>query len=134
MTEVVTLVETDRPRWERLFRAYMAFYERDEPQSMYDDTWAQLMRGDRIHALGVRQSGELIGITHFLVHPSTTSADVCFLSDLFTLPPSRGVGVGRALIEAVADWARAEGCCRVYWTTQTTNSVARGLYDQFAGS
>jgi hypothetical protein len=32
----------------------------------------------------------------------------------------------------VADWARAEGCARVYWHTRASNATARRLYDRVA--
>ena len=74
--------------------------------------------------------GQVVGIVHFLEHPSTSSADVCYLQDLFTAPAVRGQGVGRALIEAVADHARALGCARLYWQTKRMDDVvARRLYD-----
>jgi hypothetical protein len=38
----------------------------------------------------------------------------------------------RALIAAVTEWARAQHCSRVYWSTQETNATARRLYDQMA--
>jgi GNAT superfamily N-acetyltransferase len=119
----------DRHAWETLFRAYIDFYERSEPQSMYDRAWEEFGRDDRLHALVAKLDGQLVGITHFLEHPSTSSADVCYLQDLFTAPEARGHGVGRALIEAVADHARGLGCARLYWQTKTTNAVARRLYD-----
>ena len=119
----------DRPAWESLFRAYIDFYERSEPQSMYDRAWDEFARDDRLHARVAKLDGELVGITHFLEHPSTSSADVCYLQDLFTAPAARGHGVGRALIEAAADHARGLGCARLYWQTKTDNAVARRLYD-----
>jgi GNAT superfamily N-acetyltransferase len=119
----------DRPAWESLFRAYIAFYERSEPQTMYDRAWDEFSRDDRMHALGAKVNGQLVGFAHFLEHPSTSSADACYLQDLFTAPEARGQGVGRALIEAVAEHARQLGCARVYWQTKTTNAVARRLYD-----
>ena len=67
-----------------------------------------------------------------LVHASTTSADVCYLQDLFTAPEVRGKGVARALIAEVEHWARERGCARVYWHTQSGNETARRLYDQVA--
>jgi GNAT superfamily N-acetyltransferase len=119
----------DRAAWEDLFRAYIDFYERSEPQSMYDRAWEEFGRDDRLHALVAKVDDHVVGITHFLEHPSTSSADVCYLQDLFTAPAARGQGVGRALIEAVAEHARQLGCARLYWQTKTTNTVARRLYD-----
>ena len=133
MLEVTPLAPADRAAWERLFRGYIAFYERDEPQGMYDTAWAAFMEGTRLHALGARaEGGALVGITHFFVHPSTSGPDVCYLQDLYTDAAARGRGAGRALIGAVAEWARAQGCGRLYWLTQASNTVARALYDKVA--
>ena len=55
-----------------------------------------------------------------------------FLQDLFVTDGARGLGVGRALIEAVYEKAKAAGAERVYWLTHTTNAQARILYDQVA--
>jgi GNAT superfamily N-acetyltransferase len=57
---------------------------------------------------------------------------VCYLQDLFTLESTRGRGVGRALIEAVYERARAAGSPRVYWQTHETNATAMQLYDKVA--
>jgi len=56
----------------------------------------------------------------------------CYLQDLFTDAEARGGGVGRALIEAVYERARAAGSTRVYWHTHETNQTAMRLYDQVA--
>ncbi len=153
MLTVTPLAPADRADWERLFRGYIAFYERDEPQAMYDRAWAAFMAGARLHALGARlgpeaplrssrgderlppmggEKARLVGITHFFVHPSTSGPDVCYLQDLFTDAAARGQGAGRALIAAVADWARGQGCGRLYWMTHESNAAARALYDKVA--
>ncbi|MCO5973517.1 GNAT family N-acetyltransferase [Actinoallomurus soli] len=134
MISVRRLVPSDRAAWEELFRGYIAFYERVEPDEMYEGAWREFEADTRIHALGAELDGRLVGIVHFLTHPSTSmpDTDVCYLQDLFTDPGVRGRGVGRALITAVTDWARAHGCSRVYWHTQESNATARRLYDAMA--
>jgi GNAT superfamily N-acetyltransferase len=126
------LTETDRVAWENLFAGYNTFYGRTLAPELVDRAWREFSTGERMHALGARLDGRLVGIVHFFTHVSTTSADVCYLQDLFTAPEARGHGAGRALIEAVAGWARVQGCVRVYWHTQTSNTTARRLYDQVA--
>jgi GNAT superfamily N-acetyltransferase len=134
MIDIGPLSSSDRQAWEELFRAYIDFYQRTEPDEMYDRAWREFQSGTRMHALGARLDGRLVGITHFLVHPSTSmpEADVCYLQDLFTAEDVRGRGVARRLIEAVSDWAQARGCARVYWHTHESNSTARRLYDKVA--
>ncbi|SNT64382.1 Acetyltransferase (GNAT) family protein [Asanoa hainanensis] len=132
MLSVTPLRSDDRPAWEELFSGYNAFYARTWPAANYDRAWQEFARDERIHALGARLDGRLVGIAHFLVHASTTSPDVCYLQDLFTAPNARGKGVARALIRAVEEWAREQGCSRLYWHTQQHNHTARRLYDQVA--
>ena len=132
MITVGALVPEDRAAWETLFRAYIDFYGRTEPAEMYERAWREFQAGTRLHALGARLDGDLVGITHFFVHPSTSGPDVCYLQDLFTAPEARGQGAAAALIAAVADWARGQGCARVYWHTQASNATARRVYDKVA--
>ena len=126
------LLPADRETWQTLFAGYNEFYGRTMPEEFFDHSWAEFSAGQRIHALGAKLDGNLVGIAHFLTHASTTSADSCFLQDLFTAPEARGRGVARALIGAVTAWARSHNCGRVYWSTHETNATARRLYDQVA--
>ena len=132
MITVAKLGAEDRAAWETLFTGYNTFYERVLPAARFDLAWDGFQADTRIHALGAKLDGRLVGIAHFLVHASTTTDDVCYLQDLFTASDVRGKGVARALIAAVADWARERHCNRVYWSTHHTNATARRLYDQVA--
>jgi GNAT superfamily N-acetyltransferase len=122
----------DRAAWDTLFTGYNVFYGRTPDQAFLDRALARFEPDTDLHALGAKLDGELVGIAHFFTHPSTTGPDVCYLQDLFTSAAARGKGVGRALIEAIADWARERGCGRVYWLTREDNTTARRLYDQVA--
>ncbi|SDJ05165.1 Ribosomal protein S18 acetylase RimI [Frankineae bacterium MT45] len=128
------LAADDRPEWQRLFVAYNDFYEQRYEESTYDRAWDLFQQDSVMHVLGATIDGRLVGLTHFLVHASTTAPDVCYLEDLYTIPEARGQGVGRALIGAVTDWARDRECSRVYWLTRDSNSTARRLYDHVASN
>lgn len=133
MIEVGRLRESDRPRWTELWRGYLDFYQTALPPENYEHTWSRLIQDDPLHALAARDGDEILGITHFLFHPSAwTLTPVCYLQDLFTAPASRNRGIARALIAGVADAARTAGSTRLYWLTQSHNATARALYDKIA--
>lgn len=132
------IAKTDYVQWLPLWDGYNLFYGRSGPTALPDDitatTWARFFdEMEPVHALIAEQNGQLVGLTHYLFHRSTTMVEpICYLQDLFTSAEARGRGVGRALIEAVYDCAKAAGAKRVYWQTHETNQTARSLYDQVA--
>ena len=126
--------EALRPLWD----GYNAFYGRSGvtslPEEITQATWERFFdAAEPVHALVAEEAGAVVGLVHYLYHRSTTRLhDVCYLQDLFTVPALRGLGIGRRLIHAVYDAARAAGCSRVYWQTQVTNHAGRALYDKVA--
>ena len=128
----------DFAQWKPLWDGYNAFYGRRNetalPAEITHQTWARFFDAyEPVHALVAEQSGQLLGLVHYIFHRSTISLTTnCYLQDLFTLESARGRGVGRALIEEVYRRAELAGSSRVYWHTHETNATAMLLYDKVA--
>ena len=128
----------DFDKWLPLWDGYNAFYGRSGPTALPREitemTWSRFFDAyEPVHALVAESGGDLLGLTHYLFHRSTTLIEpICYLQDLFTVQAARGKGVGRALIEGVYQQARLAGSPRVYWQTHETNRAARLLYDRVA--
>ncbi len=59
-----------------------------------------------------------------------TASDDCWLEDLYVTDEARGTGLGRALIEAAFERARARGCRRVQLDVDEANTRAIDVYRQ----
>ena len=129
---------TDHQAWQPLWDGYNAFYGREGSTALAlhitQATWARFFDpAEPVFALVAESDGQLLGLTHYLYHRSTTRFELtCYLQDLFTAPQARGKGVGRALIEGVYQASKAAGIRRVYWQTHETNAAGRLLYDKVA--
>lgn len=124
----------DRARWAELWTAFLAPDGATAPsQEQFNFTWTRLHDG-RLHGLAARDANErMSGFVHYLFHEhSATMQPACYLQDLFVDPATRGSGLGRTLIEAVADKARMAGSTRLYWSTANGNAAARRLYNRLA--
>ena len=130
--------QSDFPQWKMLWDGYNAFYGRKGdtalPEATTAMTWSRFFDSyEPVHAFVAEQSGQILGLVHYLFHRSTISIQpTCYLQDLFTAESARGKGVGRALIQEVYRIAAEAGCARVYWLTHETNSTAMQLYDKVA--
>jgi GNAT superfamily N-acetyltransferase len=128
----------DFQQWKLLWDGYNAFYGRKDatalPEPITNSTWSRFFDSlEPVHALVAEQSGQILGLAHYLFHRSTIVIEpTCYLQDLFTIEASRGKGIGRALIHEVYRRAAEAGCGRVYWQTHETNATAMKLYDKIA--
>jgi GNAT superfamily N-acetyltransferase len=124
----------ERAAWEPLWHAYLTFYEASVSPETTDVLWQRLHDpNEPMFVQGAFSGGRLIGMVQYLFHRSCwTIGDYCYLQDLFVVPEARGLGAGRALIEAVEQAARAHGASRVHWLTKEDNHAARALYDKLA--
>lgn len=125
---------SDFSSWLPLWEGYNSFYKRTLPEEIIQNSWKRFLDpSEPMYALVAEENGKLIGLVHYLFHRNTALLnDVCYLQDLFTATSARGQGVGKALILAVYEKAKAHGSTRVYWQTHETNSTAKSLYDKVA--
>lgn len=125
----------DRPAWDTLYQGYARFYKVEQTAAMRDTVFGWLM--DDAHEsnglVAADAGGKLVGLTHYRPFASPLRAATnCFLDDLFVDPTARGSGAADALINAVADVARAKGWLTVRWITADDNYRGRGVYDKLA--
>lgn len=125
---------SDREQWDGLWQGYLDFYQHELSDEQTDLSWARLIDEDyEMHGLVAELDGELVGLAHFSFTNSTWSKNRdLYLEDMFVSATVRGQGLGKALILALDDVAREEGSRRIWWETQSGNSVARHLYDSVA--
>jgi GNAT superfamily N-acetyltransferase len=127
------LASGDEPAWRALWRAYLAFYETELPDTVYRTTFDRLIDPafPDLHGLVALDDGRPVGLAHYIFHRHGWQVeDVTYLQDLYVEPGTRGTGAGRALIEAVYAAADTAGRPNVYWLTQMDNVTARRLYDR----
>ena len=58
----------------------------------------------------------------------------CYLAELYVVPARRGHGIGRALMEAAIEAARAEGATHMDLGTGEDDAAARALYESLGFS
>ncbi len=124
----------DKLNWLPLWRGYLSFYKEALPDAVTEIVWSRFLDPtEPMFALVAEEDSALLGLVHYIFHRNTWMVnDVCYLEDLFTDEAARGKGVGRALVGAVCQRARAAEISRVYWVTHETNTTAQALYNKIA--
>ena len=78
---------------------------------------------------------QALGLALLRFRPSIwTDALDCYLEELYVVPDRRGMGLGRALMEAAMELARREGAAHMDLGTAETDVAARGLYESLGFS
>ena len=128
------LTKADRAHWDRLWEAYLAFYETALPPTQYDLTFLRYLDpAEPMFCYLAEHGGSPRGLVHIILHRhGWLEGPTCYLQDLFVDGQERGTGMGYALIEHVYAVMTAAGGERVYWLTHETNATARKLYDRVA--
>lgn len=75
-------------------------------------------------------AGEASAVVVLRYRPSLwTRAEECYLAELYVAPDRRGGGIGRRLLRAAIERARARGCDYLDLATSEDDVAARHLYE-----
>ena len=86
-------------------------------------------------ALVVEAEPGLVGFALFFHNYSTfLTQPGLYLEDIFVLPAQRRLGIGRALLRALARLAVERGCGRFEWSVLDWNVNAIGFYESLGAS
>ena len=112
----------------------LARYERLENEvTMTEERLAATLFGERAYAetLIAEDADRPVGFALFFHNYSTFLGQPgIYLEDLFVLPDTRGLGVGRALLERLAQIAVERDCGRLEWAVLDWNVDAIGFYER----
>lgn len=91
---------------------------------------AELLAGGDTEVVIATVGGEPVGLAVLRLRPALWSTSLeCYLAELYVAPAHRGNGLGRALMEAAMDLARARGADYMDLGTAETDTAARALYE-----
>lgn len=86
-------------------------------------------------ALLAESNGSAVGFALFFTTYSTfLTRPGVYLEDLFVLESHRKSGIGKALLEAVREVARARGAGRLEWSVLDWNENAIAFYERFGAT
>ena len=126
-------VRADVPEILRLIKALAEYEKLAGDVVATEAALAQTLFGPKPAAevLIAEEGGRAIGFALFFQNYSTFLARPgIYLEDLFVEPASRGHGVGKALLKAVAKLAIERNCGRFEWAVLDWNAPAIGFYER----
>ena len=114
-----------------LCRAHAAFEELPYVADGHASRLAQALEDARLHAWVAERDGDIVGYASATLDFSTLCARMFVHLDCLYLDPlARNRAVGRALMAAVAQFGRRQGCQDMQWQTPAWNEAALRFYDR----
>ena len=123
----------DVPLIAELIRGLARYEKLEQEVVMTEEKLTATLFGERRYAetLIAEEGGEPVGFALFFHNFSTFLAQPgIYLEDLYVLPEQRGRGVGRALLERLAQLAVDRGCGRLEWAVLDWNVDAIKFYER----
>jgi GNAT superfamily N-acetyltransferase len=121
----------DLDRVAPLFDAYRQFYRQPpDAQRAREFLRERFAHHESVVLLAEDAEAAPIGFTQlYPVFSSVRAVRTYLLNDLYVVAHARRKGVARGLLEAAADFARANGAASLALTTATDNLPAQRLYE-----
>ena len=126
-------VDADRGVLARLLSGMQAHYRSPDPPGGASEM-ARLLTREGEHlpfALLAERDGIVLGLATLtpVLYGGAYQWEL-FLKDLYVTEQARGMGIGHALLVAMARLAVEQNYCRIDWTTDASNEGAQRLYDR----
>ncbi|GLQ94594.1 GNAT family N-acetyltransferase [Dyella acidisoli] len=114
-----------------LFDGYRQFYRQtSDPARARAFLTERFVHHESVILLACDEHGTGLGFTQlFPLFSSVSTARIYLLNDIFVTREARKHGVGKALIDASAEHARALGAARLWLQTELDNTPAQALYE-----
>lgn len=115
-----------------LIADYQRFYDAEPDEERNRVHFSRFLSEHRegILFLAKNENGEALGFaTIYLTFSSVRACQECLMNDLYVMPETRGQGVGRALIDHCAAYAKFQGFASIHWRTAPSNHTAQRLYN-----
>ncbi|HSP08391.1 MAG TPA: GNAT family N-acetyltransferase [Candidatus Dormibacteraeota bacterium] len=128
---------SDVPVIAELIRGLAHFEKLESEVTMTEDMLEKNLFGTRPYAeaLLAEEGGAVVGFALFFHNFSTFLAQPgIYLEDLFVIPEQRGQGVGRALLERLAQVAVERECRRLEWAVLDWNRAAIDFYERLGAT
>jgi GNAT superfamily N-acetyltransferase len=131
MTTIRQATAADSAAVAPLFDAYRQFYGKPADLELASRFIGErLADGESTVFLAEDAEGEAVGFVQlYPTFSSVSAARVYVLNDLFIAPEARRGSVARRLMEAAANYARAQGAIRLSLSTGQANAAAQALYE-----
>lgn len=128
--QIRPLVFDDFPAWLPL---WIDNNEGHNDQNVTSQTWQRIIdKDEQVYGLGAFKDGEMIGILHYILHPTTGHmASACYMQDLFTKTEYRRSGTAKKLLLALQKEHQKQKWARIYWVADQKNVAAQKLYQSF---
>jgi GNAT superfamily N-acetyltransferase len=123
----------DVPSIAELIRALARYEKLEHEVVMTEEKLTTHLFGERRYAetLIAEDGDQSVGFALFFHSFSTFLAQPgLYLEDLFVVPERRGAGIGRALLERLAQVAIERGCGRLEWAVLNWNQDAIRFYER----